>query len=336
MDVTERWSGVFVHRVFPGGIFSAILLLASCVHSSGPLPVRNEEGPIPPHIANQQATPSSRAGSFPPWIADAKPGILAPTEDFTTGETYGLVHGLGFSVGSRKFVAEQWLLSKESAAAPSSGVKQAKFPDFLPLVEQIVAHRDKLVWGLGRYPYGNPAPSMGFQDFYGWAVSVLAPEKKSVAYGLGVSSVLRGVPPDHLDAGLGSRAMDLDTEGYAETFSASHGCRFTVFAAGRWEPFTNTTQEPFLGRFERSRRMVQAYDLRTCSNDRAAGSTPSVAVTTDTPHKTYREWLEAIKAWDDADVSYLDGTILLDDDFKGETMSVKDVKDLAPLSAPKK
>src|SRR5262245_186047 len=98
-------------------------LQCACIQSSGPLPVRNEEGPIPPHIANRQA-PARRYGSFAPWILEGKPGILTPSEDFKSGEIYGFVHGVGATSGSGvRVLAEQWFLSKEGSDTPLNGVK---------------------------------------------------------------------------------------------------------------------------------------------------------------------------------------------------------------------
>ena len=313
-------------------IYALAALAISCVHNTGSLPVRNEEGPIPPHIANRQVSAKTRVGTFSPWIADGKPGIFTPTEDFATGEIYGLVHGHGFMVGNNRIIVEQWLVMRDSVSAPYNGVTLTRFPEFLPLVDKVVVHRDKLVWGFGRYPYGNPAPGMGSQEFYEWAVTALAPRQNSVAYGLGLATILKGIPPDHLDAGVGTRAVDLDTEGYVETFIVTNGCRLTVFADAQLSPFTNTTQEPFLDRFERSRRLIQAYDSENCSNLYGTGATPSTATTHDSPRTTYGMWLDAIKAWNDAEVSYADGAVFLDDDFKGEPVSLKDVgKNIAPL-----
>jgi hypothetical protein len=291
--------------------------MLSCVTTSGPLPVRNEEGPISPYVANQQRAASTKAGTFPPWMVDAKPGILTPSEDFTTGVVYGVVHGQGFTVGSRRLISEQWLLMKESASEPRNGARFTKFPEFLPSTEQAVGHTDKLVWGFGRYPFGNPSPTMDFQAFYDWAVPVVSPMEHEVLYALGLAAVLKGIPPDHLDGRLEASAVDLDTVGFTETFAVSNGCRLTVFAEERLSPFTNTSHASFLGRFERSRRFLQAWDGKNCANRFGSGSPASTATAGDTPRRTYREWRAGLEAWNDAEVSYADGAILFDDDFKG-------------------
>ena len=321
------------------GILLVIILCvssSSCLSTSGPSAVRNEEGVIPPHIANQQRTASNRAGALPPWIVDARPGILTPSEDFTTGEVYGLVHGQGFTLGSRRLTAEQWFLMKDSVSSPHGGAKLTRFPDFLPMVEQVVGHTDKLVWGFGRYPLGNPSPAMRFQEFYDWAVPVVAPKEHGVVYALGLATVVNGIPPDHLDARSGARVLDLDTQGYAETFAVSNGCRFTVFAESAFASFTYSGKEDLPGRFERSRRWLQAWDGKNCSNQFSSGSAAGTATVTDSPRRTYREWRNALEAWNDAEVSYADGVVFIDDDFTGEPLNMQDLeKKLAPLLADK-
>lgn len=311
----------------------ACVATTSCLKSSGPLPVRNEEGPIPPHIANK---PQGRVGIFSPWIADGKPGIFTPTGDFRTGEIYGLVHGMGVTSGSSRFIVEQWLLMKDSVLNPYYGLKLTKLPDYLPLVEKDTIHIGKLFWGFGRYPFGYPSPSMAAKDFYDWAVPIVAPKVNPVAYGFGVAGVHEEIPPDHLQ-GLGGNPIDLDTEGYVETFAVTDGCRFTVFAELTFSRFTNTTRQPFFDRFERVRRFVQANDTKSCASLQGAGTQLGTASTNDSPRKKYRDWLDIIKNWTDAEVSYADGTVLLDDNFTGEPMDLTDLKkQLAPLLAPKK
>jgi hypothetical protein len=92
----------------------------SCVGVTGPSAVRNEEGPIPPHIANQQA--ASSAGERIRAVDHGPPaGILTTTADFAGGEIVGLVHGLGLSGGSTRLVVEQWLLNEGAVAAPGGG-----------------------------------------------------------------------------------------------------------------------------------------------------------------------------------------------------------------------
>jgi len=297
--------------------------------------VRNEEGPIPPHIANQQAA-SPQASAFAPWITDRQPGILTTTADFAGGEIVGLVHGLGLSGGSTRLVVEQWLLMKESVPATGGGLKLDAFPPLLPLLEQGDASTGagSLFWGSGRYPHGYPAKSMTSEDFYDWAVPIVAPKEHAVAYALGLATALKGIPPDHLLAGSATRPVDGDTEGITQTISFEDGCRVALFAETRFSSFTNPTQEPFFNRFERSRRLVQAYDLQKCSGSDGAGSRARIE---DSARKTYREWREAIQAWNGAGVSYADGVLLIDDDFKGEPMTLKDVrKASATLLAPKK
>src|SRR5262249_42070499 len=238
-----------------------------CITTSGPLPVRNEEGPIPMEIANK---PRAKEAAFAPWITEGKPGILT-SDGFKTGEIYGLAHGVGFTGGGSRFVVEQWLLMKDGVEKPFNGVTLARFPGFLPLMDKDPYRGDKLVWGFGRYPLGFAAPAMDVAAFYVWAVPVVGPKANPVTYAFGVARVHSGTPPDHLDRTTVNDPIDPDTDGYVETFNITNGCRLTMFAGSGSSAYANTTSWPFLSRFERSRRLVQAYDARNCPNQFTTG-----------------------------------------------------------------
>jgi len=298
-----------------------------CMNTSGPSAARNEEGPIPPRI--NQKTPQGKVGIRSPWIFDGKPGIFTPSDDFKTGEINGLVHGMSVISGEKQFIIEQWLLMKDTVEMPYNGIKLAKFPKFLPLVQEDTVHIDKLYWGFGRYPFGFPSPTMTYKEFYDWAVPIMAPKEHPVFYGLGGAQVFKGIPPDHLDGSLGKDPIDLDTEGYLESFNVTNKCPLVVFAELKFSRYTSSKK--ILDRFEHSRRFVQAYDTKNCMSLSGMGTNLSIASTDDSPHKYYRDFLNVIKGWKDAEVSYADGDVLLDDNFTGEPLDLGDIKKEAVL-----
>lgn len=279
-------------------------------------------------IANKSR---AEQGVFSPWISDARPGIFAPSDDFASGAVTGLVHGVGMT-GKSRFIVEQWLLMKDIDETTYHGMTLTRFTGFLPLAEKDTTHAGRLVWGFGRYPLGYPSRTMDVAEFYDWAVSTTAPRENPITYGLGLSIVRGGLPPDRLDKGLGHDPIDLETEGYVETFNISNGCRLTVFAESRFSPYANATAWPVLSRFERSRRFVQAYDGKNCPNQFGTGTGMSTASVADPSRTEYREWLDIVKGWTGAQVSYADGSIFVDDDFTGEPIDFQDLKKrVAPL-----
>ena len=326
-----------MRRTLTIGALAAVGCLGAlgCMTTSGPLPVRNEEGPIPPHIANQQ-TPRGTVGAFAPWITEGRPGVFTPSDDFKTGEIYGLAHGVGFTGGGARFVAEQWLLMKDSVEKPYNGVTLVRFPGFLPLADKDPARGEKLVWGFGRYPLGFAAPAMDVAAFYEWAVPVVAPRVNPVIYAFGFAGLHKGMPPERLSKTVIGDPIDPDTDGYVETFNITNGCRLTMFIESGFSAYANTTSWPFLSRFERSRRLLQAYDAKGCSNGFMTDAGASTARVVDAARTKYRDWHDIIKAWTDAEVGYADGSVLIDDNFTGEPADFGDLKNVAPLLAPSK